>query len=183
MKKNTLEQYTPETEKIIQWVKVFNYEEELNKINKCIVTQKKENIKVVQKINFSMNDDTGEIFNIIELKTEQKPTPTPQQKNNIKTVQKIKIEDDEELKIKYVNYKEIKEYSLNITNKYLPISKQVKNGYIYSLIPIDKKQKFINQYLKTNNNLYEIITNTNKIKFYLDIENKLITTEEEANKN
>ncbi len=33
MLKNTLEQFTPKTENIIQWVNAFNYEEELNKIN------------------------------------------------------------------------------------------------------------------------------------------------------
>ncbi len=47
-----------------------------------------------------MNDDTDEIFNIIEIKPTQKPTP--QQENNIKTVQKIKIEDDEELKYIFI---------------------------------------------------------------------------------
>ena len=139
MIKNTLEQFTPETENIIQWVNAFNYEEELNKINKY------DNIKIT-KSGIKISD----FFEAVE--TAPKPTTQQPTKQNIKTVQKIKIEEDEELKIRYVNYKEIKEYSLDINNKYLPISKQVKNGYIYSLIPIEKKKQFINQYLKTNNN-------------------------------
>jgi hypothetical protein len=40
--KNTLEQFTLETENIIQWVNAFNYEEELNKINKY------DNIKITK---------------------------------------------------------------------------------------------------------------------------------------
>jgi isoleucyl-tRNA synthetase len=49
-KNNTLEQYTPETENIINWAYAFNYEEELNKINKYLETPKKENIKVRQPL-------------------------------------------------------------------------------------------------------------------------------------
>ncbi len=52
MQKITLEQYTPETENIINWAYAFNYEGEVNKINKYLLTPKKQNIKVVQKSSF-----------------------------------------------------------------------------------------------------------------------------------
>ena len=42
MEKITLEQFTPETKNIIQWVNAFNYEEELNKNNKF------DNIKITK---------------------------------------------------------------------------------------------------------------------------------------
>ena len=95
MEKITLEQFTPETENIIQWVNAFNYEEELNKVNKYTVTPKQENIKIIKKINFSCDND--ELFNITEFKeTAQKPATQQPTIQNIKTVQKIKIEEDEE---------------------------------------------------------------------------------------
>ena len=42
MLKNTLGDLNPETKNIIQWVDAFNYEEELNKVNKY------DNIKITK---------------------------------------------------------------------------------------------------------------------------------------
>ena len=174
MLKNTLGDLNPETKNIIQWVNSFNYEEELNKINIFTVTPKQENIKVVQKINFSINDDSEEIFNIVELKP-------PHQEKNIKCVEVAPTKNNNKLFLNFVSKQDhLKKFNSNEKHDYFYIARDLKE-YINEkgetikpkqFTEINKKNinLFIEQYLNKNNNLYEIITEDNNIKFYIDID-------------
>jgi hypothetical protein len=179
MQKITLERFAPGIQEIIQWANAFNYEEEYKRANKYLVTPKQENIKVVKQINLSINDDTDDIFNIIELK----PT-TLKQEQKIKCIDVSPTNNDNKLPLKFVKYQNsLIFFNSDVRHDYLYFSKDLppyikKDGKTEypKLFTEVKKQDinlFIDQYLNKNNNLYEIITDDNQIKFYIDIDKEI----------
>ena len=179
MQKITLERFAPGIQEIIQWANAFNYEEEYKRANKYLVTPKQENIKVVKQINLSINDDTDDIFNIIELK----PT-TLKQEQKIKCIEAAPTKHINKLLLNYVSDQTyLKKFNSVDKNDYLYFSKDLpsyidkkeKTNYPKKFTEINKKDinLFIDQYLNKNNNLYEIITDDNQIKFYIDIDKEI----------
>ena len=162
MEKNTLDHFTPETENIIQWVNAFNYEEELNKINKY------DNIKIT-KSGIKISD----FFEAVE-------TAPKQHEKNKKCVEVAPKINNIRLPLKFVwKHDRLQNFNNDDTKQdYIYFSKQVitpNNKLSFNFCEIKKESLnlFINDYLTSDNNLFEIIRPFNKVKLFFDLEYKL----------
>ncbi len=159
MEKNTLDHFTHETENIIQWVNAFNYEEELNKINKY------DNIKIT-KTGIKILDVFNEFV-----------TPPKQEE---KCVDVAPTNINNKLPLKFVwKHDRLQNFNNDDTKQeYIYFSKQVitpnnKLSFNFCEIKKDSLNIFINDYLTSDNNLFEIIRPYNKVKLFFDLECKL----------